>query len=90
MDERAFSILRIMESSAPDMDHPTLQAAAIPIGAVYASAQKDQPSWFFMESYKKELRRQVRRILGDHGVSEAKAIRDEIENYAVHAYAGRH
>jgi type I restriction enzyme R subunit len=88
MDERAFSILRIMETSAPDMDHPTLQAAAVTIGAVYATAQEGQPSWFFMESYKKELRRQVRRVLGDHGVPEAKAIRDEIENYAVHAYAG--
>jgi type I restriction enzyme R subunit len=90
MDERAFSILRIMETSAPDMDHPTLQAAAVAIGAVYATAQEGQPSWFFMESYKKELRRQVRRVLGDQGVPEAKAIRDEIEDYAVHAYAGPH
>lgn len=90
MDERAFSILRIMETSAPDMDHPTLQSAAVAIAAVYATAQQGQPSWFFMESYKKELRRQVRRVLGDHGVPEAKAIRDEIEDYAVHAYAGPH
>jgi type I restriction enzyme R subunit len=90
MDERAFSILRIMETSAPDMDHPTLQTAAAAIGAVYATAQRSQPSWFFMDSFKKELRRQVRRILGEHGVPEAKAIRDEIENYTVHAYAGPH
>jgi type I restriction enzyme R subunit len=90
MNERAFSILRIMETSAPDTDHPNLQVAAVAIGAVYATAQEGQPSWFFMESYKKELRRQVRRILGEHGVPEAKAIRDEIEDYAVHAYAGPH
>ena len=90
MDERAFSILRIMETSAPDMDHPTLQAAAVGIGAVYTTAQQNQPSWYFMDSYKRELRRQVRRILGEHGVLEAKAIRDEIEDYAVHAYAGPH
>jgi len=90
MDERAFSILRIMETSAPDMDHPSLQAAAVAIGAVYATAQQSQPSWFFMDSYKKELRRHVRRILGDHGVAEARTIRDEIEDYAVHAYAGPH
>jgi type I restriction enzyme R subunit len=90
MDERAFSILRIMETSTPEMDHATLQAAAVAIGAVYANAQRSQPSWFFMDSYKKELRRRVRRILDEHGVPEAKAIRDEIENYAVHAYAGPH
>jgi type I restriction enzyme R subunit len=90
MDERAFSILRIMETTAPEMDHPTLQAAAVAIGAVYATAQQSQPSWYFMDSYKRELRRQVRRILGDHGVPEAKAIRDEIEEFAVHAYAGSH
>lgn len=90
MDERAFSILRIMETSAPHTDHATLQAAAVAISAVYANAQRSQPSWFFMDSYKKDLRRQVRRILGEQGVMEAKAIRDEIENYAVHAYAGPH
>jgi type I restriction enzyme R subunit len=41
-----------------------------------------------MESYKKELRRQVRRILNEYGVPEAKTVRDEIEEFAVHAYAG--
>jgi type I restriction enzyme R subunit len=90
MDERAFSILRIMESVGAEIAHAALQAAAISIGAVYATAQKSQPSWFFMDSYKKELRRQVRRILGEHGVPEAKKIRDEIEDFAVHAYAGAH
>lgn len=90
MDERAFSILRIMETSAPDIDHAALQAAAIAIGTIYADAQRTQPSWFFMDSYKKELRRQVRRVLGEYGGLEAKALRDEIENYAVHAYAGPH
>ncbi|MCK1625399.1 type I restriction endonuclease subunit R [Bradyrhizobium sp. 160] len=90
IDERAFSILRILEVSAPKANHAALQAAAIATGAVYSDAQQSQPSWFFMESYKRELRRQVRRILGEHGVPETKAIRDEIETYAVHAYAGPH
>jgi type I restriction enzyme, R subunit len=90
MDERAFSILRIMETSATDMDHATLQAAAVATGAIYANAQRSQPSWFFMDSYKKELRRQVRRILGEYSVPEAKAIRDEIEGFALHAYVGPH
>ena len=58
------------------------------MGAVYANAQRSQPSWFFMDSYKKELRRQIRRILREHNIPEAKVIRDEIEDYAVHAYAG--
>jgi type I restriction enzyme R subunit len=90
MDERAFSILRIMESAAPDIDHATLQAAAIAVGAVYCTAQQSQPSWYFMESYKKELRRQVRRILNEHGIPEAKTVRDEIEEFAEQAYAGGH
>lgn len=90
MDERAFSILRIMESAAPKIDHATLQAAAIAVGAVYATAQQSQPSWYFMESYKKELRRQVRRILNEQGIPEAKAVRDEIEEFAERAYAGGH
>jgi type I restriction enzyme R subunit len=88
MDERAFSILRIMETSAQDMDHPTLQAAAVAIGNVYATAQGGQPSWYFMDAYRKELKKQARRVLTQHGVADAKAIRDEIENYAIHAYAG--
>ncbi len=90
MDERAFSILRIIEGAAPALDHATLQAAAIAIGAVYAAALESQPSWYFMDSYKKELRRQVRRILNEHGITEAKTVRDEIEEFAVQVYAGEH
>lgn len=89
MDERAFSILRIMEAIAPDMDHPTLQAAAIDVGAIYAAAQRQQPDWYIMDGYRRELRSQVRRILGEHGVAEARAIRDAVEEFAVHAYAGK-
>lgn len=90
MDERTFSILRIIETAAPDMDHPTLAMTALDIGQVYATAQASQPSWYFMDAYKQELRRRVRRVLTDNGVPEAKAIRDEIESFAVHAYAGPH
>jgi type I restriction enzyme R subunit len=89
MDERAFSILRIMETMAPDHDDANLQATAIAVGALYAAAQAEQPSWFFMESYRKELKRHVRRILTEHGIPDAKAARDEIEEFAVHAYAGQ-
>jgi type I restriction enzyme R subunit len=88
MDERAFSILRIMETSARDMDHPTLRAAAVAIDDIYATVHDSQPSWYFMDAYRKELKKQVRRILTEHGVGDAKAIRDEIEDYAIHAYAG--
>lgn len=88
MDERAFSILRIMETSARDIDHPTLKAAAVAIGHIYATVHDSQPSWYFMDAYRKELKKQVRRILTEHGVGDAKAIRDEIEDYAIHAYGG--
>ena len=62
MDERAFSILRIMETASPDTDHATLQGAAKAVGDIYATAQRSQPSWSFMDGYKKELRQRVRRI----------------------------
>jgi type I restriction enzyme R subunit len=89
MDERAFSILRIMESMAPDVDHVSLQSAAVVIGDVYASAQRDQPSWFFMDGYRQDLRKQVRPILRSHGVADAGTVCEKIEEFAVHAYAGR-
>jgi type I restriction enzyme R subunit len=89
MDERAFSILRIMEAMAPDVDHAGLQAAAMKIGAVYAEAQRDQPSWFFMDGYRKDLRKQVRPVLREHGVADPGAVCEKIEEFAVHAYAGK-
>ena len=88
MDENAFSILRIMEAIAPDTDHATLQAAAIAIGAVYADAKATQPAFAHMEAYLRSLRQQVRRILTDHGIGETKAIREKVEEFAVHAYGG--
>ncbi len=48
MDENAFSILRIMETIAPDTAHETLQAAAIAIGAVYFRAAATQPAFAHM------------------------------------------
>lgn len=90
MNERAFAILRIMEQHAPDTDHPTLQAAAIAVDAIYADAQRSQPSWFFMDGYKRELRRGVRKALADRDLPNAKNIRDEAEAYAIHAYAEPH
>ena len=86
MDENAFSILRIMEAIAPETAHETLQAAAIAIGAVYAGAAATQPAFAHMEAYLRSLRQQVRRILTDHGIGETKAIREKVEEFAVHAY----
>ncbi|MER8412607.1 type I restriction endonuclease subunit R [Mesorhizobium sp. M1342] len=90
MDERAFSILRIMEALAPDTGHGTLQDAAIAIGAIYAGAQASQPAFTFMPEYLRSLRQQVRRILSERGIAETKAIREAVEEFAVHAYVGGH
>lgn len=90
MDEKAFSILRIMEVIVPDTDHAVLQNAAIAIGAVYASAYASQPAFTHMEEYLRSLRQQVRRILSEHGIGETKAIRDAVEEFAVHAYGDGH
>jgi type I restriction enzyme R subunit len=88
MDERAFAILRILEPHAPQGDHAVLQAVALEIGEVYAGAQKSQPSWFFMEGYQRELRRKIRKRLKPLDLEDANAVRDEVEAYALHAYAG--
>lgn len=90
MDERAFAILRIMEPHAPEADHAALQSVAVEVGDLYAGAQASQPSWFFMDGYKKELRREVRKLLRPLELDDANAVRDEIEDYAVHAYAEGH
>ena len=87
MDERAFSILRTMEGIVgEEVDHPTLQAAAIAVGAVYAGAQASQPAWFYMETYRRELKQRVRRLLADLGIPEAKTVRDAIDEFAEHSY----
>lgn len=87
MDERAFAILRIIEPHGPDAEHTVLQAVAVEVGHLYSEAQTSQPSWFFMDGYKKELRREVRKLLRPLELGDANAVRDEIEDYAVHAYA---
>ncbi len=86
MDENAFSILRIIEAIVPDTSHTTLQNAAISIGAIYADASATQPAFAHMEAYLRTLRQQVRRILTEHGIGETKAIREKVEEYAIHAY----
>jgi type I restriction enzyme R subunit len=88
MDENAFSILRIIEVITPDTDHAVLQTAAIQIGAVYADAAKTQPAFAHMDAYLRSLRQQVRRILTDHGIGETKIIREQVEEFAIHAYGG--
>jgi type I restriction enzyme R subunit len=90
MDEKAFSILRIIEAIVPDIDHVAVQAAAIAIGAVYADAGKTQPAFAHMEAYLRSLRQQVRRILTEHSIGETKAVRERVEEFAVHAYGGGH
>ena len=86
MDENAFSILRIMEVVASDAAHDTLQAAAIAIGAIYADAAATQPAFAHMEAYLRSLRQQVRRVLAEHSIGETKAIREKVEEFAVHTY----
>lgn len=86
MDERAFSVLRIMEAIVPDVEHTVLEEAALAIGAVYVRAQASQPAFVHMPEYLRTLRQDVRRILSDHSIGETKAIRDAVEEYAIHAY----
>jgi type I restriction enzyme R subunit len=88
LNERSFAILRIMEQYEPGIDRAKLSGAAVAVDGIYAGAQRSQPSWFFMDAYKKDLRKQTRRVLTEHGLPEAKSIRDEVEAYAVHAYGG--
>lgn len=88
MDENAFSILRIIEAIVLDADHATLQDAAIAISAVYADAATTQPAFAHMDAYLRSLRQQVRRILTEHGIGETKAIREKVEEFAVHTYVG--
>lgn len=90
MDENAFSILRIIEAIAPDADHAILQDAAIAIGAAYAEAAATQPAFAHMEAYLRSLRQQVRRILTERGIGETKAIREKVEEFAIHAYGAGH
>ncbi len=86
MDEHAFSILRIVEAIVPDADHATLQEAAIAIGAVYSDAAATQPAFTHMDDYLRRLRREVRRILTEQGIGETQAIREKVEDFAIHNY----
>lgn len=86
MDEHAFSILRIIEAIVPTADHATLQEAAIAIGAVYADASTTNPAFAHMDDYLRRLRRDVRRILTEHGIGETQIIREKVEDFAIHAY----
>jgi type I restriction enzyme, R subunit len=90
MDEHAFSILRIIEAIVPDADHATLQDTAIAIGAVYSDAAATQPAFTHMDDYLRSLRQQVRRILTEHGIGETVAIREKVEEFAIHAYGDGH
>ncbi|MGD9664192.1 MAG: type I restriction endonuclease subunit R, partial [Novosphingobium sp.] len=82
MDANAFSILRIIETIVPDVDHATLQDAAIAIGAIYADAAQTQPAFTHMDDYLRRLRRDVRRILTEHGIGETQTIREKVEDFA--------
>lgn len=78
----------VIEAIVPDADHTTLQAAAIAIGAAYADAARTQPAFTHMDDYLRRLRRDVRRILTEHGIGETQAIREKVEEFAVHVYGG--
>nr|WP_314447411.1 type I restriction endonuclease subunit R [uncultured Sphingomonas sp.] len=90
MDEHAFAILRIVEAIVPDADHAQLQDAAIGIGAIYSDAAATNPAFAHMDDYLRRLRREVRRILTEHGIGETPVIREKVEDYAVHAYGAAH
>jgi type I restriction enzyme R subunit len=90
MDEVAFAILRIMETIVPDVDHGTLQGAAIAVGAIYGEANASQPAFTHMPEYLRSLRQQVRRVLTDRDIGETKAIRDAVEEFVVHHYGAAH
>lgn len=45
-----------------------------------------QAAFAHMEAYLRSLRQQVRRILTEHGIGETKAIREKVEEFAIHAY----
>lgn len=90
MDEHAFAILRIVETIVPDADHAQLQNVAIGIGAIYADAAATNPAFAHMDDYLRRLRREVRRILTEHGIGETQVIREKVEDYAVHAYGATH
>ena len=90
MDEHAFSILRIIEAIVPDAEHATLQDAAIAIGAVYSDAAATQPAFTHMDDYLRRLRRDVRRILTENHIGETQAIREKVEDFAIHAYGEGH
>ncbi|MGN6497827.1 MAG: type I restriction enzyme subunit R domain-containing protein [Tsuneonella sp.] len=88
MDENSFSILRVIEAIAPDVNHAVLQAAAIAIGGIYADAAATQPAFTHMDDYLRRLRRDVRRILSEHGIGDTQTIREKVEDFAVHTYGG--
>ena len=73
-----------------EVDHPTLQKAAVAAGDIYGAAQASQPAFFYMEQYRRELKQRVRRILSDLDIPQAKDIRDAIDEFAAHAYAEHH
>ncbi len=89
MDERAFSILRIMETASPDAAHAALQAAAKAIGDIYATAQRSQPSWFVHG----RLQEGATPAGPPHPQRARRWARPRrsatmMEDFAVHAYAG--
>lgn len=90
LDEHAFSIFRILEEMAPDQDHEVLRRAAVATSALYADAAASQPAFAHMDAYLRTLRQQVRRILSEAGMSDTKAIREKVEEFAIHAFGGEH
>ncbi|KQZ87850.1 hypothetical protein ASD64_19895 [Mesorhizobium sp. Root157] len=51
-------------------------------------AATSQPAFAHMDAYLRSLRQQVRRILTEYGIGETKAIREKVEEFAIHAYGG--
>lgn len=90
MTERGLAILRVLqhvleaETGAEDQ----LREAAIRIDAIYADAERMQPSWYFMDAYRKDLMRSVRRTCSELGLPKTTDIRAAVDEYASNAYRG--
>ena len=52
----------------------------------YAAAAATQPAFTHMDDYLRRLRRDVRRILTEHGIGATQTMREQVEDFAIHTY----
>lgn len=90
MTERGLAILRILQHhlEQEDVSEDAMREAAIRTDAIYGDAERLQPSWYFMDAYRRDLMRDVRRTCSDLKLPKATTIREAIDEYASNAYRG--